>query len=157
ATSTSELGTRFGACIVSCPSPDSRDPFPTRRPAREPGLFSALDCASETSLRQHLVHELDADRALAHGGGHAFEASRPPVPDGEDAGPVRLEEEGRAAERPRRCSTGWRRRTLEQPPMRRFEDREAAHNHPFFSARRAASIRFRQPSFWIATETWFRT
>jgi hypothetical protein len=32
------------------------------------------------------VHELDADRALPHGGGNAFDASRAHVSDGEDAG-----------------------------------------------------------------------
>ena len=56
-----------------------------------------------TLLCQHFVNELDADRALADGGGNALDASGADVADGENTGPVRLEEKGRAAERPLRC------------------------------------------------------
>jgi hypothetical protein len=46
------------------------------------------------------VNELDADGAFSDGGGHALDASGAHVTDGENAGAVRLEQKGRAAERP---------------------------------------------------------
>ena len=51
-------------------------------------------------LRQNLVNELDADGTFADGRGNALGASRAHVSNGEDAGPVRLEEEGWTAQRP---------------------------------------------------------
>ena len=61
------------------------------------------------SSTQRAVHELDADGALAHGGGDALDAARAHVAHGEDAGPVGLEEERRARQRPARASAARRR------------------------------------------------
>jgi hypothetical protein len=68
---------------------------------RNHSFFGPSDRFSpETLLRQHLVNELDADGALAHGGGDALDASGAHVPDSENAAPVRLEEERWPADRP---------------------------------------------------------
>src|SRR5262249_55646062 len=61
---------------------------------------SVRSIAPGALLRQNLVNQLDADGTLADGGGNALGASRAYVSNGEHAGPVRLEEKGRAAERP---------------------------------------------------------
>jgi hypothetical protein len=54
--------------------------------------------ASGALLRQNLVNQLDADGTLADGRGNALGASSAHVSDGENAGPVRLEEEGWTAQ-----------------------------------------------------------
>jgi hypothetical protein len=51
-------------------------------------------------LRQNLVNQLDADGTLADGRRNALGASSAHVSNGENAGPVRLEEEGWTAQRP---------------------------------------------------------
>src|SRR5262249_42778599 len=61
---------------------------------------SRSDAARAASLRERLVDELHADRALADGGGDALHVARADVADGDDAGHARLEQVGRALERP---------------------------------------------------------
>src|SRR5262249_59620037 len=63
---------------------------------------SRSDGARAASLGERLVDELHADRALAHRGGDALHVSRADVADREDARHARLEQVGRALERPSR-------------------------------------------------------
>src|SRR5713226_1318522 len=82
---------------------------PTRtrsaRPPRAPNR-GTLAPDRRRLLGEHLVDELDADRALAHRGGDALDAAGADVADREHAGPAGLEKQRQAREGPARGRQG---------------------------------------------------